>query len=80
TGISTSKAVEGTARAAYELGYNVTLPIDAMTDSDLATHENSTQRIFPALGETGTTAEVIALLDAPTATAAASTDGESQAN
>jgi nicotinamidase-related amidase len=61
-GISTSAGVESTARQAYELGFNVTLAIDAMTDMNEATHVNSVTRIFPRLGETGTTEEIIALL------------------
>lgn len=61
-GISTSIGVESTARAAYEAGYNVTLAIDAMTDTNLQSHNNSVERIFPRLGETGTTADIIALL------------------
>jgi nicotinamidase-related amidase len=61
-GIATSIGVESTAREAYALGFNVTLATDAMTDLDGAAHENSLRRIFPRLGETGTTDEVIALL------------------
>ena len=62
-GIATAIGVESTARQAWEAGFNVTLPIDAMADLDAQTHENSVTRIFPRLGETGTTEEVIALLD-----------------
>ena len=40
----------------------MTLPIDAMTDLDAATHDNSIALIFPKLGETGTTADVLAWL------------------
>ena len=61
-GISTSAGVESTARQAYELGYNVTLATDAMTDMNPETHANSLSRIFPRLGETGTTAEILACL------------------
>jgi nicotinamidase-related amidase len=61
-GISTSAGVETTARAAFEHGYNVTLAVDAMTDSSADAHCNSVERIFPRLGETGTTAEVLARL------------------
>ena len=61
-GVSTSAGVESTARQAYEHGYNVTLAVDAMTDRDPDTHINSVTRIFPKLGETGTTAEIVALL------------------
>ncbi|MGP2437853.1 hydrolase [Streptomyces sp. JW3] len=63
TGIATSIGVESTARAAHEHGYHVTLATDAMSDMNEETHRNSVQRIFPRLGETGTTAEVLALLD-----------------
>ena len=63
-GIATSAGVESTARQAYELGYNVTLAVDAMTDMNADAHSNSVDRIFPRIGETGTTAEIIAVLDA----------------
>jgi nicotinamidase-related amidase len=62
-GIATSAGVESTARFAQELGYNVTLATDAMTDMSMDAHENSVKRIFPRLGETGTTAEIVALLE-----------------
>ncbi|MEU6711514.1 isochorismatase family protein [Nonomuraea sp. NPDC046802] len=45
-----------TARAAYEHGYNVTLVTDAMTDRDAEAHRHSMERIFPLLGESGSTA------------------------
>ncbi len=62
-GIATSIGVESTARQAHELGYNVALAVDAMTDRSIDAHLNSVGRIFPRLGETGTIAEIIALLD-----------------
>jgi nicotinamidase-related amidase len=62
-GIATSIGVESTARSAYEHGYNVVLATDAMTDRDPDAHDNSVGRIFPKLGETATTAEIIDLLD-----------------
>lgn len=34
-----------------------------MTDRDDAVHEHSIQRIFPRLGETATTDDVLAMLD-----------------
>ncbi len=61
-GVATSIGVESTARQAYELGFNVTLAIDAMTDMNLDAHTNSITRIFPRLGETGTAAEIVELL------------------
>jgi nicotinamidase-related amidase len=63
TGIATSIGVETTAREAYALGFNVTLPTDAITDLDADAHENSLRRIFPRLGETATTDEVIGLVE-----------------
>jgi nicotinamidase-related amidase len=63
-GIATSIGVESTARQAFEHGLNVTLAVDAMTDTNREAHENSVTRIFPRLGETGTTDEIIELLEA----------------
>ncbi|WP_328391759.1 isochorismatase family protein [Nocardia sp. NBC_00416] len=62
TGIATSLGVESTARSAHEHGYHVTLAVDAMTDIRAASHENSIERIFPLLGETGSTGEILDLL------------------
>jgi len=62
TGISTSIGVESTARSAYDLGYNVALVVDAMTDRDADAHRHSVEKIFPRLGETDTTANVLKLL------------------
>jgi nicotinamidase-related amidase len=62
-GVATSIGVESTARHAYELGFNVTLALDAMTDMSLEAHDNSVARIFPRLGETGSTGEIVGLLD-----------------
>ncbi|MFG2312887.1 hydrolase [Streptomyces sp. NPDC048566] len=63
TGIATSIGVESSARAAHEHGYHVTLATDAMSDLDPETHRNSVERIFPRLGETGTTEEILEVLD-----------------
>jgi nicotinamidase-related amidase len=63
TGVSTSAGVESTARAAHEHGYHVALATDAMTDTNPDAHQNSIERIFPRLGETATTAEVLELLE-----------------
>ncbi|MER5884000.1 hydrolase [Streptomyces sp. NPDC001941] len=62
TGVATSIGVESTARAAYEHGYHVTVATDAVTDLDAGAHHNSLTKIFPRLGETGTTAEILELL------------------
>ena len=63
-GVATSNGVEVTARQAYELGYNVTLATDAMTDAREGAHAYSLAQVFPRIGETGTTAEVLGLLGA----------------
>ena len=62
-GVATSAGVESTARHAHEHGFNVTLAVDAMTDMNPDAHINSVTRIFPRLGETGTTREIIDHLD-----------------
>jgi nicotinamidase-related amidase len=61
-GIATSIGVESTARCAYDLGYNVTLAVDAMTDRDPDAHRNSVETIFPRIGESGSTADILRLL------------------
>jgi nicotinamidase-related amidase len=63
SGIATSAGVESTARSAHEHGYHVVLATDAMTDRDAAVHQNSIERIFPRLGETATTAEILDMLE-----------------
>jgi nicotinamidase-related amidase len=61
-GVATGIGVEATARQAYEAGFNVTLATDAMTDLRAQAHEYSIANVFPRLGETGTTEEIIDLL------------------
>lgn len=63
-GISTSVGVEGTARAASELGYNITFAQDATTDTNADAYEHSVKRIFPRLGEVGDTDRIIEVLAA----------------
>ncbi|MBI1204217.1 MAG: isochorismatase family protein [Rhodopseudomonas sp.] len=66
-GVATSIGVESTARQAFELGFNVTLAVDAMTDLNADAHANSIGRIFPRLGETGTAQQIVDLLNARSA-------------
>ena len=61
-GVSSSNGVEATARAAFDLGFNVAIATDAVTDVDAAFHEHSVARVFPRIAETGSTADVLALL------------------
>jgi nicotinamidase-related amidase len=63
TGVATGTGVEATARQAYELGLNVTLATDAMTDIRPEAHAYSLANVFPRLGETGTAEAIIAQLD-----------------
>jgi nicotinamidase-related amidase len=63
-GISTSAGVEATARSAYDLGYHVVFVVDAMTDLDAETHRLSVERIFPRIGETATTADILSSVEA----------------
>lgn len=63
-GIATSMGVESTARAAHELGFNVVFALDAMTGMNADMEQNSVGRVFPLIGETGNTADILALLAA----------------
>jgi len=67
TGIVTSGGVEATARQAYEQGFNVTLATDAMTDMRDEAHQYSITNVFPRVGETGTTQDILDLLSARSA-------------
>ncbi|UAY51384.1 cysteine hydrolase family protein [Ferruginibacter albus] len=58
-GVATSIGVEGTARQASELGYNISFVKDAMTDMFPEAHDNSLKHIFPRMGEIGDTVDVI---------------------
>ncbi|WP_260736032.1 isochorismatase family protein [Tunturiibacter lichenicola] len=69
TGVATSVGVEATARQAYEQGFHVTLALDAMTDLREEAHEYSIHNVFPRLGETGSTQEIISLLNKRSTTA-----------
>lgn len=61
-GVATGTGVEATARQAYEAGFNVTLATDSMTDVRAEAHEYSLKHVFPRLGETGSTQEILSLL------------------
>jgi nicotinamidase-related amidase len=62
-GVSTSAGVESTARSAHDHGHHVVLATDAMADHDPDSHRHSLERVFPKLGETATSAEIIGFLD-----------------
>jgi len=63
TGIATGAGVLVTALEAHQHGLNVTLPVDAMTDRSAEVHDFNVAQVFPKVGETGTTADVLALLE-----------------
>jgi len=62
-GVSTSIGVETTARQAYETGFNIAFASDALADLVPEAHINSLTRIFPRLGETGSTQDIVRLLE-----------------
>jgi nicotinamidase-related amidase len=64
TGVATGTGVESTARQAYGQGFNVTLAVDAMTDARSEAHAYSLANVFPRLGKTGTTQQIIDMLEA----------------
>lgn len=61
-GVATSIGVEGTARSASEMGYNIGFAIDAMTDFKMEAHLHSVGHFFPMIGETGFTSEIVGIL------------------
>jgi nicotinamidase-related amidase len=62
TGVSTTMGVESTARGAYDLGYNVAFVVDAMTDLNAEMHSHSIEKVFPKIGESDTTENILKLL------------------
>ena len=62
TGVATSGGVEATARQAFEQGFNVIVAIDAVTDTREAAHRYSLENVLPRVGETGSIADIVALL------------------
>ena len=61
-GVATTAGVESTARSAYDLGYNVALVLDAITDRDADAHRNAVEKIFPRISETANTEDVLTFL------------------
>ncbi|WP_182066515.1 isochorismatase family cysteine hydrolase [Curtobacterium sp. ME12] len=55
-GQATTFGVESTARAAYDLGYDIVIVEDATNDPNPGAHADRFRSIFPALGTTTTTA------------------------
>lgn len=57
-GLATTFGVESTARAAYDLGFNVLVVTDAISDPDPEGHERTVTHVLPVLGRVSTTEEV----------------------
>lgn len=57
-GISTNFGVEGTARAAFDHGYQLIFVEDAMASTTAAHHEFAVNEVFPQLGRVRTLREV----------------------
>jgi len=62
TGIATGSGVESSVRQAFELGYHVATVTDAVADRSVEVHDFVLATVFPRVSETGTTADVLALL------------------
>lgn len=62
-GLVTSGSVESTARSAYDTGYHVILATDVMADLDADTHEHTVTRIFPRLGLTAASHDIMTALE-----------------
>lgn len=58
-GLATSFGIESTARAAYDLGYDVVVVSDAVSDPRAAGHDHTLGSVVPALGIVATTSEVL---------------------
>ena len=62
TGIATRSGVEATGRSAFDHGYNVVYVVDAMTDMNAEAHRVCVEKVFPRIGETATTEDVLKML------------------
>jgi len=62
-GVATSRGVESTVRSAYEYGYNVVVPSDAIADPHMISHQHSRDIVLPQVAELGLTSEILALLE-----------------
>jgi nicotinamidase-related amidase len=61
-GIATNFGVESTARAAFDIGYQLIFVEDAMTSLAAEAHGFAIQNIFPRMGRVRKTADVLAAL------------------
>lgn len=64
-GIAASFGVESSARAGYDLGFDVVVVSDAIADLQQASMDHSLADVMPVVGRVRTTAEVLGTLFAP---------------
>ncbi|MEJ0013510.1 MAG: hydrolase [Bauldia sp.] len=62
TGIATNFGVEGTGREAWQHGYAVVFAEDAISAASADNHKFAVEKIFPRLGRTRPTAEIVAAI------------------
>jgi nicotinamidase-related amidase len=62
TGVATTVGVEATARQAYDLGFNVVVVEDAMSDMSADNHNHAIAAVYPRIAEVTTMAEALATL------------------
>ncbi|HXM07253.1 MAG TPA: isochorismatase family protein [Candidatus Acidoferrum sp.] len=64
TGVATTVGVEATARQAYDLGFNVVIIEDAMSDMSADNHRHAMTAVYPRIAEVTTTADALGKLRA----------------
>jgi nicotinamidase-related amidase len=64
-GIATNFGVESTARAAFDLGYQLVFAEDAMTSLSADAHGFAVQNVFPRMGRVRKSAEIVDALANP---------------
>lgn len=64
-GLATTFGVESTVRAAYDLGFEVIVPVDAVSGPDPQAHDLALRSTFPLLARTVSADDLIAALESP---------------
>lgn len=61
-GVATTFGIESTVRSAYDLGYDVVVVADAITDMNRELHDDAVARRLPIMARLAATAEVVATI------------------
>jgi len=61
-GVATTFGIESTARSAYDLGYDVVVVTDAITDMSRDLHDDAVTRRLPIMARLAATSQVVATL------------------